>query len=129
MLKLTAKRTQWFEFPQDPSGETKVEILHLKPGDIADIDAQANRIVGKQIDDDFKTEVDFNYSARSKALVKRCIINWEGFLNEKGKPMKCTDNNKLKVLREFDWFLEQIGVFRTELAETVAKDEEDAEKN
>ena len=129
MLRLTAKRTQWFDVPQDESGETKVEILHLKPGEMAEIEAQANRIIGKQGKNGFETEVDFDYSARTKLLIEKCVVNWEGFLNEKGKPMKCTNPNKLKVLKEFSWFLEQIEAFRTELAETVAEEEEGAEKN
>jgi len=129
MLRLTAKQTQWYEIPQDPSGETRVEILHLKPGDLSDIEAQANQVVGKQKNDKFETEVNFNYTARSRALIKKCIIGWEGFLNEKGKPLKCTDNNKLKVLREYDWFLEQIEEFRTDLADKASVDEEEAEKN
>jgi len=129
MIKLTQKRTKWFVFPQDDTGETKVEIIHLKPGEIADIEAEANQIVGRQQGDEFVTEVGFNLGVRTKLIVKKTILHWEGFENENGKKMKCTDMNKIKVLREFDWFFEQIEKFREELAEEDKKEQEEAGKN
>lgn len=129
MLKLTTKRTKWFPVTQDPSGETMVEIVHLKPGEVADIEAKSNRITGKQFGDDFQTEIDFSLNDRLKAYVTRSITDWKGFLDIKDKPLPCSDANKLKVLAEFDWFGEFVEECRETLAEEVATEEEDAEKN
>ena len=58
MLKLTAKRTKWFTVKEDPSGETKIEIIYLKPGEVADIEAKSNNVKGRQIGDEFETEIE-----------------------------------------------------------------------
>lgn len=130
MLKLTTERKQWFTFPQDESGETQVEIKHLKPGEVSDIETQANRIVGRHTEDgNFNTEVDFNFSARSQMILKKCVVGFKGFEDERGKKMKCTDKNKLRLMNEFDWFFAQLEEFRTELAETVEAEVEAAKGN
>ena len=129
MLKLTTERKKWFVFPQDDTGESQVEILHLKPGQIADIEAEANQIVGRQKGDEFVTEVGFNLGVRTKLIVKKVILSWKGFESENGRKMKCTDQNKIKVLREFDWFFEQIEKFREELTEEEKTEQEGAGKN
>ena len=132
MLKLTAKRTRWFPVPQDPSGETQIEILHLKPGEVSDIEAQSNQITGKQLgggDTDFVTEIDFKLNERSKKFVMRAVVGWKGFADIKGKPLKCSDITKAQVLKEFGWFSEFVEQCRKELAEEVASEEEEAEKN
>lgn len=130
MLKLTTKRTKWFAVKQDPSGECQIEILHLKPGEVADIEAKSNQIVGRQIgDQDFLTEIGFNLNDRIKKIVTRSVIEWKGFYGTNGKPLKCTDANKLEVMNEFDWFASFVEDCRKQLAEEVAEEQEDAEKN
>lgn len=129
MLKLTAKRSKWFPIEQDPSGETQVEIVHLKPGEVADIEAKSNQITGKQFGDDFHTEIGFNLNDRLKKFVCRSIVNWKGFTGVTGQPLACSDKNKLAVLAEFEWFGDAIEKFREEYAEEVNAEEESAEKN
>ena len=130
MLKLTTKRTKWFSVPQDASGECQIEILHLKPGEVADIEAKSNQIIGRQIgDQDFLTEIGFNPNDRAKKIVNRALIEWKGFVGTNGKPLKCTEQNKMEVMREFDWFAGLIEDCRKTLADEVADEQEDAEKN
>lgn len=129
MLKLTTKKKKWFALPEDPTGETQVEIVHLKPGEVADIEAKANQIIGKQYGDDFHTEIDFKLNERGKTYVLRSVVDWKGFIGLNGKPLVCNDANKLKVINEFDWFITTIEGFRENLAEEVEAEEEDAEKN
>ena len=86
MLKLSTKRTKWFPVSQDPSGEAQVEILHLKPGEVADIEAKSNQIIGRQTgDQDFQTEIGFNPNDRAKKIVTRAVLDWKGFngINDK----------------------------------------------
>lgn len=129
MLKLTSKRTKWFPVTHDPSGETQVEILHLKPGEVADIEAKSNRITGKQLGDDFHTEIDFSLNERTKKYVVHAVTNWKGFVGLNDKPLPCNEQNKLAVLKEFDWFGDFVDECRTTLREEVEAEEGDSEKN
>jgi len=129
-IKLTARVTKWFNLPQDPTGEAMVEIVHLKPGQLSEIEKKVNRIIGKQVENgEFVTEIDVNVPLRMQEIIRAAIVNWKGFDDEMGKPMKCTDKNKLKVLGNFDWFYAQIEEFREQLADEVSADEEEVEKN
>ena len=129
MLKLTARKKKWFTLPQDDTGETKIELVHLKPGVVADIESKASKVVGKQIGDDFHTEVDFRYREKLKTYAVTAIVDWEGFLNVKGTKMACTEANVLKVLKEFGWFAEQVQTFRDEFTEEVEAETEEEAKN
>lgn len=129
MLKLTAKRTEKFYLPQDEAGDTWVEILYLKPGEVDDIESKSNSIIGKQKGEDFHTEIDFKLNEKLKTYVLKSVKDWGGFLTLKGKPLPCNDANKLKVMQEYDWFKDQVAEFREELREVVEGEEEELEKN
>jgi hypothetical protein len=101
----------------------------LKPGDVAEIEGKVNQVTGKQVDDDFLTEIDFNLHQRAKAFVVRAIVDWEGFQGVNEKPLPCNDQNKLKVLKEFQWFSGAVEEFRKELAEEIEAEAEELEKN
>lgn len=129
-LKLTTKRTKWFTVPQDPSGETKLEILHLKPGEVADIEAQSNQITGKQMgEEDMITEIDFRFNDRGKRFVQKAVVGLEGFADTNDKPLKCTEFNKKALLKEFGWLVPFVEECRAELAAEVESEEVGAEKN
>lgn len=129
MLKLTAKRKKWFVLPQDESGETKVEIVHLKPGEVAEIDEKANQVIGKQDGEEFVTEVGFSMGIRRREIIKRAISDFTGFLDLKDRPLACTEANKLRVMGEYKWFYDQIEEFRETLADEVEADEEGSDPN
>jgi len=129
MLKLTAKTKKWFVVEQDSSGDTQVEIVHLKPGEVSDIEAKTNQIIGKQYGEEFHTEIDFKLNERGKTYVLRSVEAWKGFVGLNGKPLACNDTNKLKVINEYDWFIPAIEKFREALAEEVETEEEEAGKN
>jgi len=128
MIKLTAKKKKWFEFPQDPSGEAKVEILHLKHGDIRRIEAEVNQVVGKVVDDEIVTEIRPNGRLRPLKILWACVTGLEGFEDVDGKPLACTKENIAKIDNDFDWFYDQVEKFRAELAKE-AEDEGELEKN
>ena len=129
MLKLTAKRTKVFSVPQDPTGETTVEIVHLKPGEVAAIEAQCNSVVGKTNDAGFQTEIEFKLNERTKQYVLKSVVDFTGFCGIDDKPLKCTEKHKLSVLKEFAWFGEFVEECREKLAEEVEADLEGAEEN
>ena len=97
---------------------------------MADIESKANQIIGRQIgDEEFQTEIGFNPRDRAKKLITKAIVGWKGFENTNGKELKCSDFNKLEVMKEFDWFAEFIEECRTTLAEEAEGEQEDAVKN
>ncbi len=129
MLKLTAKRTKWFPVTKDESGESQIEIIYLKPGEVAEIEEGANSIVQKQQGDEFQTEVNLRLNQRTKSYVTAAVVDWKGFSSIKGVPLKCTEFNKLEVLKEFDWFGDFVDECRTTLSEEVTDESEEIEGN
>lgn len=129
MLKLTTKKTRWFVVPQDTTGETKVLIKHLKPGEVAELESKVNKITGKQQGDDFFTEINFALHDRTKAFVVQAVEDWEGILGTNDKKLPCNDVNKLTVFKEFSWFGEFVEDCRKALADEVEAESEGAEKN
>ncbi len=129
MLQLTARKKEWFTIDQDPSGDTQVEVLHLKPGEVADIESKFSQIKGKQMGEDFHTEIDFQLNEKSKEYVLRSVVSWKGFLSKTGKELPCVEQNKRKVMKEFGWFVEAIEKFREELSMEVESEEKDKVKN
>lgn len=131
-LKVTTRRAKkWFTISQDETGETEVEIAYLKPGEIADIDAECNRIVGKGVEgeDNLQTEVSFGFRARFKKILVKCLVGWKGFVDDDGEPLELTDANKLNVLKNYEWFEESINKFRIELEKEHKKGSKGAAKN
>ena len=129
MLQLTAKVKEWFPVPQDESGECMVEIIHLKPGEISAIEAKSNDIVGKQIGDDFQTEIGFKLHERTKAYVLACVVGIKGFKDRDGRDVKCNKVGILSILEEYGWFADFVEECREDLAKTVEDREEDADPN
>ncbi len=129
MLKLTTQRKQWYPVPQDESGDCQVEILHLKPGEVASIEAKTNDIVGKQVGDDFQTEIGFKLYDRTRAYVLAAVVDFKGFVDIKGKPVKCNDKGKLAILKEYGWFSDFVEECRDTLAAEIEEEEKDADPN
>lgn len=130
MLKLSTKKSRWFPVPQDASGETQIEVLHLKPGEVADIEAKTNQIIGRQTgEEDFETEIGFDPRGKTKKLVTKAVIGLKGFQDAKGKELKCTDFTKMEIMKEYEWFAEFVEECRETLAEEAAEEQEEAAKN
>lgn len=130
MLKLTNKTERWFPVPQDESGEAQVKIKHLKPGEVADIEATTNDFTAKQKgEEDFQTEIKFRLNERTKKLVLKSVTGLKGFVDEKGLTMECTERNVLRIMQEYGWFGEFVAECRDTLADEVAIAQEGAEKN
>lgn len=128
-IRLTNTISKRFYLPQDESGETWVEVAHLKPGQLTDIEDQCNTM--KRVydaDAESTVEVKICIGERQKLIVKKCIKAFGGFEDEKGETLQCTNDNKLKLLRDFDWFYPFIEECRSKLYEEQVPEEE-AEKN
>ena len=120
----------WFDMPDDPL-KGRVEILHLTGGDIAEIRDQAwevRNVFDKDSETGFRSEQKY-YPGRDRQLtVCAAVVGWENFVDEVGKAMACTEENKKLWARE-DGFMRFVNESRAALAEIVAKEREQLEKN
>jgi len=130
MPRLTLERTKWFDYPEDEFG-AKIEIKHLKPGKLQEIEAKVNRFTGKMGDGDsgFTTELDINPFIRKQEIIKAAIVNWDKFFDHTGKECKCTDKVKLAFLKEIEDFYEVVEKMREDLAAEVNKEMEGSDPN
>lgn len=130
MARLTLERKQWFEYPNDPD-KAELEIKHLKPGVLQEIESKVNKIVGKMAEGDlgFTTELDIQPQIRREEIVKAAICGWKGFFNISGEETPCTDINKLKYLQELDDLYEVVEKMRADLTAVVEVEEDGAGPN
>lgn len=133
MPRLTNVIKDWFDMPDDPD-KGRVEIRHLKKGEINDIEDRIERfetLLRTDPDGNLNREIKVNPAkgAQRYAFLCAAVSGWENFLDLDGEPMPCTDENKIRMARDDEAFGAFVGKCRTELAERVARDREAARKN
>lgn len=135
MARLTSKKVVWFPIPGDEDG-AKLQILHLKPGDVQAIEAKTSRWLGRSQNKEFVTELELKPTEQLKLTRLAAIVGWEGFYDEAGVELICTDANKEMYLfndpllgKPAKKFSEWIDEFRTTLADEMKPQEEKAEGN
>ena len=138
MPQLSAKTKRFFPIPGDPDG-TKLEILHLKAGEIERISSETTEWTGKQgANEAFVTELKFNPTIQNRSLRIASVVGWKGFTGVDGERLECSKANVSLFLDE-DPILgegedakklsEWIDDFRAQLAKELAPQEEEAPKN
>jgi len=137
MAKLTAKVTKNFPIPGD-SDNASLRIQHLKPGEIAAIESETSKWVGKSQGDNFASELQYDPTTQLRKLRTAAVIGWSGFYGLSGEELDCNNGNKMEFLKE-DPILgegedakrlsEWIDQFRKELADSLKPQEAQAEGN
>ena len=129
-MRITKPIERWFNCENDPDGG-KVKIRHLRPGEVQDIIDQVwtQRVEYKPGDEGATFAQSTDKKKDREMTICAAVTDWENFFGLSGKPLKCTDANKIRALREIDGFEEMIGVFRKRISEDIAKEKEDQEKN
>ena len=134
-MKLTAKTLKWFNVPGDADG-AKVQILHLKPGEIQRIESGTSEWNGRLVGEEFLSELKYNPAKQLRNLRMAALVDWKGFFDEDGEPLKCSTKSKDLYFDEDPVltddgkrFSELIDGFRAELAESLRPQEEQAEGN
>ena len=140
MPKLTSKIKKWFDIPGDEDG-AKVQILHLKKGEVQRIEAETSRWLGKSVNDDFVSELEYNPQKQLRKLRIAALIDWKEFYGLDGNPLDCNLKNKeLYFTEDPDLGIDPesgdplplsvwIDKFRADLADEIKPQEEEAEKN
>ena len=138
MARLSARKEMWAEIPGD-TDKAKVKIIHLTPGEIQQISNDTSRWVGKRVDKEMESELEYSPLEQMKKTRIAAVVDWDGFYDAEGNKMKCNRKNVEEYLNydpelgvDEDGkalpFSEWIDKFRDELAKTVAPKEE-LEKN
>ncbi|MDH4319952.1 MAG: hypothetical protein OEV73_00485 [Desulfobulbaceae bacterium] len=129
MPKIIKPREMWFEWPEDPFGG-RILVRHLKAGDTAGIHSQCMSAVNSYDAELNTVEVTQRHDlAKERQLTcQAAVVDWENFMGEDGKPMKCDKAGKQAFAME-DGFFSQLQAFRGQLSDLVDKEEEEAIKN
>jgi hypothetical protein len=137
MPRLSAKTQQWFKIPGD-ADDAELQINHLKPGEVQKIESGTSRWLGKSVNDQFTSELEFDPTTRMRKLRLASVVGWKGFFGLNGEPLECTQVNKALFLDDDPEMGEGedakplsawIDQFRDELSAKVKPQEEEAEKN
>lgn len=135
MARLTSKKIVWFDIPGDEDN-ARVQIVHLKPGELQDIKAETTRWVGKSQDSEFVTELEMKPEEQLRRVRIAAIVGWENFYDADGKMLSCNKENKELFLYNDPVigepqkpFSEWIDEFRQELAKEMRPQEEQAMGN
>ena len=135
-MKLQKLTKAWFDFPND-SDESSFEIKHLLAGEISEI-VEKTHSRRFEFREDKKGKLIPVPILETKDLLEReltiiaVVTAWNNFFDPDGKPLDCTNENKLRLCKElneedFKIFMDFITDCRQKLADIV-KEESKAEK-
>jgi len=129
MARITKPTRRWFEMEGDEDG-ARVEIKALAPGERQEV-AQAalkQRLIYKP-GEDMQTVQEINPSGETLAMARLCVVGWENFFDESGKPMKCTRKNIERAVKMIEGFAVFGSQSLKKLTEDIAAEKEEQEKN
>lgn len=126
MARFVEITTEWFAVPDDADG-AKLKIKYLTPGQEQELELDALSVAGSS--DSATANVSFDIGKKRQLVVTKTITDWSGFFDRKGKESKCTKDNLLKALSEFDWFFDFVEESRATLRKNVEKEKGEAGKN
>lgn len=137
MARLSAKVQKSFKIPGDPDGAS-LTIYHLKPGEIQKIESETSKWIGKSVNDQFQSELEYQPTIQLRKLRLAALVGWKGFFDADGIEVDCNPRNKELFLNEDPLLGEGeeekplslwIDQFRKELADSLKPQEEESEKN
>lgn len=94
MAKLTTKVVRWFPIPNDPDN-ARLQIVHLKPGEIQRIEADTTEWTGKSDagTEEFAVGMKFNPTDQARRLRLSAVVGWEGFFGVKDEQLDFSRKN------------------------------------
>lgn len=126
-LKEYAKEiTATFQVPGDDDG-AEVTLRLLTPGEEDEAMEAATSVRFRAGDEEPETVLDSG--RHSRLLFCKRIKSWKNIYGENGKPLPCTDENKLKVAGLVPGFARWVGECYRQLAESHQRKEIELEKN
>lgn len=132
-MRVTAKIERWFPVPDDPDG-AEVLVAHVSMGELARINEEVSRSETRYQttpDGDLVPEVVVSADAgeAGRRVLCAAVRDWKNIFDEAGKPLACTDANKMTARTRIDGFAEFVRSCRERLATDVAAEKGHLEKN
>ena len=135
-MRLQKLSKAWFDLPDDPD-HASFEIKHLLAGEISEIVEKTHKRRFEFREND-KGELkpipilEINDLLERELTVLAVVTGWKSMLDESGKPLDCTNGNKLRSCKElseedYKTFMDFIADCRQKLADIV-KEEIEVEK-
>ena len=132
-MRITKSVERWFPVPDDPD-EGEVLIRHLKRGELMDISFETTKQETRyRLNDAQELEPEMTSRSDTRAsqiaIFNAAVRNWKNFYDEDGNALTCTDENKVKAMREIDGLTEFVGECRDKLAADIDAEKKEQEKN
>jgi hypothetical protein len=131
-MRISKSIERWFPVPDDPDKSEHL-IRHLKPGEILDsINETVTQETHYLVENDQIIPDTVSKSVPGEAAKRQCIaaiVDWKNMFDENGVPLKCTEENKIRALREIDGYFSFVIDCRNLLAEDIKKEKEARAKN
>jgi hypothetical protein len=129
-LKLRKITKAWFTHK-----DSEFEIKDLLVGEINEITEKCSEN-GIRFSEDGETirGLSRNNSKNQEMTICKSIVKWKNILDENGKKLECTEENKIRFCQEqyqedFDDFVEDFAKWRKTLSEKIEKQKEESVKN
>ncbi|MCP4568378.1 MAG: hypothetical protein GY841_12445 [FCB group bacterium] len=132
-MRITKTVERWFPAEKDPD-KSEFLIRHLKAAEVMDISYATSKQETK-----YKADVDgrlvpemttsMDTKAHNDAAFCAAVIDWKNVYDENGDALECTDENKMRAMREIDGLTLFIDSCRESLADDIEKDKKALEKN
>ncbi len=116
--------TATFQVPGDEDG-AEVTLRLLTPGEEDEVMEESTSVQFR--DGELETRLD--NGKHSRGLFCKRVKSWKNIYGEDGKPLPCTDENKLKVAGLVPGFARWVGECYQKLAEDHRRKEIELEKN
>jgi hypothetical protein len=129
-MRIKKQTERWFDIPNDPD-EGSILIKHLSPGEISDImDGVFKQTIrypeGSDLPE-FTQETD-KRKDREESLVAR-VKGWKKFYDQHGRVLVYSQENVIRASREIEGFNLLVTDFANRLAEDIAKETEQEDKD
>ncbi|UJX40388.1 hypothetical protein K9F62_17045 [Desulfovibrio sp. JY] len=133
MARLSDELQDWFPLPDDPD-KSEILVKHIKNGEQNDIEDQIQlyeTMLRPDADGNLQREIKLNPARGDKRYVYLCaaVRDWKNFFDLDGKPMACTDENKIRMARDDKQLGQFVGECRVILAKRFEEQREAARKN
>jgi hypothetical protein len=127
MPKIKSEISMWFPYPDDPYGG-KVHVRLPKPGEAQAIREKAREMKVQYVKEFRQSETIIRMNGAREGIVLAAVKDWENFLDESDKPLKCTAEN-VRIMCLEDGFLDFIDECLAELEKVDKEKSEAASKN
>ena len=137
-MRLQKLSKAWFDLPDDPDNAS-FEIKHLLAGEIAEIVEKTHKR-RFEFREDKKGKLtpvpilETNDMLERELTILAAVTDWKSMFDPEGKPLDCTNENKLRLCKElneedYKIFMDFITDCRQKLADIVKEETEAERKN